>query len=77
MAALEPSHPDAAITGYLAIAMRSSTWAEPSRWAAARLAFEHGDPRAERLLSEYLTRYPHGQNAIDARLRLDRLHKRP
>ena len=77
MSALEPTAPDAAITGYLAIAARSPIWAEPARFAAGRVAFDHHDRRAELLLDDYLAHHPHGQNAIDARRMIDRLHRRP
>ena len=77
MSALEPTNPDAAITGYLAIAARSPIWAEPARFAAGRVAFDHHDRRAELLLDDYLAHHPHGQNAIDARRMIDRLHRSP
>jgi len=73
LAAVEPRDPDAAIVGYLALSGSSSTWAEPALYAAGRIAFDHHDRRAATLLTVYLKRFPHGQNAVVARQILDRL----
>jgi TolA-binding protein len=73
LAALEPRSPDAALTGYLALARGTSRWADPALFAAARLAVDRHDRRAETLLGIYLQRFPGGANAADARQLLSRL----
>lgn len=73
LAALEPAKPAAALTGYLALARGTSRWADPALFAAARLAVDRHDPRAETLLGIYLQRFPGGANAADARQLLARL----
>jgi hypothetical protein len=73
LAALEPAEPEAALTGYLALARRASLWADPALFAAARLAADRRDPRARALLELYLTRFPGGANALDARQLLARV----
>jgi hypothetical protein len=67
LAALEPIHPDAARDGYLALARGTSRWADLSLFAAARLAVDRHDRRAETLLRIYLQRFPSGANAADAK----------
>jgi TolA-binding protein len=73
LAALEPASPTAALAGYLALARGTSRWAAPALYAAARLAADRHEPRAEILLGMYLQRFPTGANAADARQLLARL----
>jgi transmembrane sensor len=75
LAALEAASPDAALTGYLALARGASRWADPALFAAARLAVDRHDRRAETLLGIYLQRFPAGANATDAKQLLARLHR--
>ena len=56
----------AALAGYLALARGTSRWADPALFAAARLAVDSHDHRAETLLRIYLQRFPSGANATDA-----------
>ncbi|MDX2091382.1 MAG: FecR family protein [Kofleriaceae bacterium] len=67
LSALEVRDPAAAINGYLALARGTTPWAEPALYAAARLAADRKEPLAERLLDQYLQRFPRGRNADDAR----------
>lgn len=76
LAALEVRDPKAALAGYLELAKGTSSWAEVSLFAAARLAGDRRDPRAAALLKKYLTRFPHGANAADARELLEHLQAR-
>lgn len=73
LAALEPRSPEAALAGYMALARGTSRWADPALFAAARLATDRHDRRAETLLGIYLQRFPSGANATDARQLLARL----
>jgi len=73
LAAMEATSPGAALSGYLALARGTSRWADPALFAAARLAVDRQDPRAETLLGIYLQRFPSGANAADARQLLVRL----
>lgn len=73
LAALEPASPDAALAGYMALARGTSRWAAPALFAAARLAVDRRDRRAETLLGIYLQRFPDAANAADARKLLTRL----
>jgi hypothetical protein len=73
LAALEPRSPDAALAGYLTLARGTSRWADPALFAAARLAVDRHDRRAETLLGIYLQRFPGGANATDARQLLARV----
>jgi hypothetical protein len=73
LAALEPHDPDAALAGYLALVRGTSRWADPALFAAARLAVDRHDRRAETLLEIYLQRFPSGANATDAKQLLTRL----
>jgi hypothetical protein len=77
LAALEPRSPDAALAGYLALARGTSRWADPALFAAARLAVDRRDHRAEGLLGIYLQRFPDGANATDARQLLARFKSAP
>ena len=70
---LEVSAPKVAIDGYLELARTAPRWAEPALFAAARLAADRREPRAKGLLEIYLTRFPAGANADDARKLLDHL----
>jgi hypothetical protein len=73
LAALEPKSPEAALAGYLTLARGTSRWADLALFAAARLAADRHDRRAETLLGIYLQRFPTGANATDARQLLARL----
>ena len=73
LAALEPRSPDAALRGYMTLGRGTSRWAAPALYAAARLAVDLHDPRAETFLAIYLQRFPDGANAADARKLLTRL----
>ncbi|HET7503309.1 MAG TPA: FecR domain-containing protein, partial [Kofleriaceae bacterium] len=73
LAALEARAPDTALTGYLALARGTSRWADLALFAAARLAADRHDRRAETLLGIYLQRFPNGANATDAKQLLIRL----
>ncbi|TMQ23197.1 MAG: FecR domain-containing protein [Deltaproteobacteria bacterium] len=73
LATLEPRSPDAALRGYMALGRGTSRWAAPALYAAARLAVDRHDPRAETFLAIYLQRFPDGANAADARKLLTRL----
>jgi transmembrane sensor len=77
LAALEPKSPDAALAGYMALARGTSRWADLALFAAARLAVDRHDRRAETLLGIYLQRFPTGANATDARQLLARLKGDP
>jgi transmembrane sensor len=72
---LEKKNPQAAITGYLEIAQRGSKWSANALFAAARLAADRKDPRAETLLTSYLKRFPNHANADDARALLARIKR--
>jgi hypothetical protein len=73
LAAIEFKAPDTALAGYLALARGTSRWADLALFAAARLAADRHDRRAETLLGMYLQRFPGGANATDARQLLARL----
>jgi FecR protein len=73
LAALEPKDPESALTGYLTLARGTSRWADLALFAAARLAADRHDRRAETLLGIYLQRFPGGANAADAEQLLARL----
>jgi hypothetical protein len=77
LAALEPSSPEAALAGYLALARGDTAWAAPALYAAARLAVDRDDPRAHALLARYLSQFPGGANAADARQLLARRQRDP
>jgi hypothetical protein len=65
---LEATDPEAALTTYAALAKGSGPWAENALFAQGRLLFERGrKPDAQRVLREYVTRYPSGPNVADAR----------
>ncbi|HEX3480001.1 MAG TPA: FecR domain-containing protein [Kofleriaceae bacterium] len=73
LAALEVTSPGDALDGYRKLARGTSRWAAPALFAAARLAVDRRDARAETLLGIYLQRFPTGANAADARQLLARL----
>jgi hypothetical protein len=75
LAALEPRDPATALAGYLTLARGTSRWADPALFAAARLAVDRHDQRAETLLGIYLQRFPSGANATDAKQLLARLNR--
>jgi hypothetical protein len=75
LAALEPRDPAAALAGYMTLARGTSRWADPALFAAARLAVDRHDQRAETLLGIYLQRFPSGANATDAKQLLARLNR--
>jgi hypothetical protein len=77
LARLEPKSPEAAQAGYMELAKGSSRWAGLALYAAARLAADRHDKRAETLLGMYLLRFPNGRNAEDARRLLSRLKADP
>jgi hypothetical protein len=67
-ARLEAKNPRAALEMYREIAAGRSEWSAPALFAQGCLALELGDDRqARKLLESYLTRYPDGANATDAR----------
>jgi transmembrane sensor len=71
--AMERSRPAEAATVYRELANGQSTWAPNALFALGRLQLERGY-RAEgrALLERYLTSYPRGLNAVDARALLER-----
>jgi ferric-dicitrate binding protein FerR (iron transport regulator) len=72
-AALEASDPRASLAIYHALARAGGPWAANALFAQGRLELELGHhDRARRLLESYLTRYPRGANAEDARQLLGR-----
>ncbi len=75
LAVVEKRNPQAAITGYLEIAARGSKWSANALFAAARLAADRKDPRAEALLTSYLVRFPNHANRDDARALLLRIKR--
>jgi hypothetical protein len=70
---LEASQPAIAMKGYLELSQGSGKWAEVSLFAAARLAVDTHDARAETLLTIYLRRFPSGANTDDAHALLTRM----
>ncbi len=65
---LEASRPDQAIAIYQELAAKGGPWGMNALFAEGRLEVERGHrEQARRLLDEYLTRYPSGPNANDAR----------
>ncbi len=75
LSTLETKNPTAAIIGYLELSQTSGRWAANALYAAARLAVDREDPRAETLLTVYLRRFPTGANIDDARELLSGLRK--
>jgi len=65
---LETTQPDAAIAEYRWLARWGGPWGMNALFAEGRLEADRGHAdEARRLLREYLTRYPGGPNADDAR----------
>ena len=74
---LEATQPAIAMKGYLDLSQGSGKWAEVSLFAAARLAVDTHDARAETFLTIYMRRFPSGANTDDARALLTRLKGHP
>jgi len=73
-AALESRGPDQAIAIYRLLATGDDAWAANALYAHGRLeADRHHRAEAQRLLGQYLSRFPQGVNARDARQLLDKL----
>jgi len=73
-AALESRAPDQAIAIYQLLAAGDDAWAANALYAHGRLeADRHHRAEAQRLLGQYLSRFPQGVNARDARQLLDKL----
>jgi hypothetical protein len=69
----EKRDPSRAIATYRALAEGSGPWAMNALFAQGRLESDRGNAaQARRILGAYLTRYPHGRNAADARALLGR-----
>ncbi|MGO8993041.1 MAG: tetratricopeptide repeat protein, partial [Polyangiaceae bacterium] len=67
-ARLERSDPARALRLYTDLARGSDAWAQNALYAAGRLQADRGARGdADRLLEEYLRRFPRGSNAQDAR----------
>lgn len=73
LAGLEARDHKAAITGYLELSKGNGKLAELGLAAAARVALDRRDPRAETFLKIYLNRFPQGPHAADVRIQLARL----
>jgi TolA-binding protein len=73
-AKLESGSPAEAIRRYLELAKLDDQWGRNALYAAARLALDVGDKdRAAALARSYLSRFPDGSNAPDARALLKAL----
>ncbi len=73
-AQLERSDPSRALGIYRQLAAAGGAWGMNALFAQGRLEADRGNRgEARRLLNEYLSRYPRGPNAADARALLDRL----
>ena len=71
---IEKHDPSQAIATYRRLAAGSGRWAMNALFAQGRLEIDRGETgEGRRLLGSYLTRYPRGPNAADARLLLDRM----
>jgi hypothetical protein len=71
---IEKHDPSQAIATYGRLAAGSGRWAVDALFAQGRLEIDRGDTgEGRRILGSYLARYPHGPNAADARLLLDRM----
>lgn len=71
-AALEATDASGAIAAYAQLARERGPWAAPALFARGRLETELGrTAAARRTLERYLSRYPRGANATDARALLD------
>jgi len=77
-ARLESSHPGTSLAQYGELARGTDPWAANALFAAGRLEADRGmQEAARRTLEEYLTRFPRGANAADARDLLNRLKGKP
>jgi hypothetical protein len=73
-ARIEVSDPARAILIYRELVARGDAWTADALFAQGRLEAARGDRAGARAtLGEYLTRFPRGPNADDARLLLDRM----
>jgi transmembrane sensor len=73
-ARLERTDPAQASALYRTLAAGSGSWAQNALFASGRLEATRGNrAEAQRLLEQYLTRFPKGANADDARAVLERL----
>ncbi|HKQ67776.1 MAG TPA: FecR family protein [Polyangiaceae bacterium] len=73
-AKVEVSDPGRAITLYRSIETGQDSWAQNALFAHARLEATRGNKgEARRLLLQYLSRFPRGANADDARAVLERV----
>jgi FecR protein len=73
-ARIEKVRPDDAAVTYRRLAAGSTAWAPSALFALARLDADRGEHQeAARLLRDYLSRYPRGINADDARALLQRM----
>jgi hypothetical protein len=71
---IEARQPDVAIATYNELARQGGAWGMNALFAEGRLEADRGrQSDATRLLQEYLTRYPFGPNAEDARRVLARM----
>jgi hypothetical protein len=71
---LEASRPDLAVARYRDLAAKGGPWGMNALFAEGRLEADRGHiTDARRLLGDYVTRYPSGPNADDARELLERL----
>jgi hypothetical protein len=71
---LEATDPDAALAQYRELARHGGSWGQNALFAAGRLDADRGNrDEAERLLAQYLSLYPSGANANDARELLHRM----
>lgn len=73
-AQLEAKQPARAIQLYRGLEAGSSSWARNALFAHGRLEAARGNKaEARRILSQYMSRFPRGPNAQDARMLLERL----
>jgi TolA-binding protein len=71
---LEATDPDAALAQYRELAQKGGGWGQNALFAAGRLDADRGDrDEARRLLHQYVSLYPAGANANDARELLNRM----
>jgi TolA-binding protein len=70
---MEASNPEGALSIYRKLAAGSGPWAANALYAAGRLQADRGRRgEASQLLQQYLTRFPNGANARDAKDLLDK-----
>ena len=73
-ARVEANDPAQAIALYRSLEIGTDSWAQNALFAHGRLEASRGNKAdARRLLVEYLSRFPRGANADDARTVLNRL----